>query len=82
MVLKDKFWVMAIESKKAAFSIEAGLAQILTYMLGSPQPEQPSYGMITTGGSFVFLKLVKGEPNRVRSSEFGVRSYRISKNIR
>jgi hypothetical protein len=30
-------------------------------MLGNPHPEQPSYGVITTGGSFVFLKLVKGE---------------------
>jgi len=69
LVLKDQFWVMAIESKKAAFSIEEGLAQILTYMLGSPQPEQPSYGMITTGGSFVFLKLVKGEPPQYATSK-------------
>ena len=69
LVLKDQFWVMAIESKKAAFSIEEGLAQILTYMLGNPQPEQPSYGMITTGGSFVFLKLVKGEPPQYATSK-------------
>ncbi len=61
VVLKEQFWVTAIESKKAAFSIEEGLAQILAYMLGNPHPEQPSYGVITTGGSFVFLKLVKGE---------------------
>jgi len=69
LVLKDQFWVMAIESKKAAFSIEEGLAQILTYMLGNPHPEQPSYGMITTGGSFVFLKLVKGEPPQYATSK-------------
>ncbi|MBO1351699.1 MAG: hypothetical protein EBE86_031970 [Hormoscilla sp. GUM202] len=60
---------MAIESKKAAFSIEAGLAQILTYMLGNPHPEQPSYGTIATGGSFVFLKLVKGEPPQYATSK-------------
>ncbi|MBC6422573.1 MAG: restriction endonuclease subunit R [Hormoscilla sp. SP5CHS1] len=69
LVLKDRFWVMAIESKKAAFSIEAGLAQILTYMLGNPHPEQPSYGTIATGGSFVFLKLVKGEPPQYATSK-------------
>jgi len=60
LVLKDQFWVMVIESKQAAFSIEEGLAQILAYMLGNPSPDKPSFGMITTGGSFVFIKLVKG----------------------
>lgn len=61
LVLTDQFWVMAIESKKFDFSIEAGRAQILSYMLGNPYPDRPSFGMITTGGSFIFLKLVKGE---------------------
>jgi hypothetical protein len=61
LVLTDQFWVMAIESKKFDFSIEAGRAQILAYMLGNPHPTKPSFGMITTGGSFIFLKLVKGE---------------------
>lgn len=60
LVLKDTIWVMVIESKQVEFSIEAGLAQILSYMLANPNPEKPSFGMITTGGSFIFLKLVKG----------------------
>jgi predicted type IV restriction endonuclease len=67
LVLKDTIWVMVIESKQVEFSIEAGLAQILSYMLGNPNPEQPSFGMITTGGSFIFLKLVKGD-----SSKYGL----------
>jgi hypothetical protein len=49
---------MIIESKRASYSIEAGLAEILSYMLGSPNQKQPIYGMITTGGSFAFVKLV------------------------
>ncbi|MHC5596751.1 MAG: restriction endonuclease subunit R, partial [Nostoc sp.] len=36
LILKDQFWVMIIESKRASFSIEQGLAQILAYMLGNP----------------------------------------------
>ncbi len=52
---------MVIESKKFDFSVEAGRAQILAYMLGNPHPEKPSFSMITTSGSFIFLKLVKGE---------------------
>jgi hypothetical protein len=61
LVLRNQFWVMVIESKKASFSIEAGRAQILAYMLANPHPEKPSFGMITTGGSFIFIKLIKGE---------------------
>jgi len=61
LVLKDTVWVMVIESKQVEFSIEAGLAQILSYMLANPNQEQPSFGMITTGGSFIFLKVISGE---------------------
>jgi hypothetical protein len=64
LVLKDQFWVMVIESKRAAFSIEAGLAQILAYMLAHENNNQSCFGMITTGGSFVFIKLVKGETSQ------------------
>jgi hypothetical protein len=61
LVLKDQFWIMVIESKRASFSIEAGLAQILAYMLANPNKKKSCLGMITTGGSFVFIKLVKSE---------------------
>lgn len=78
LVLKEQLWVMVIESKKASFSIEAGLAQILAYMLANPNPDQPSrgsalclpcFGMITTGGSFIFVKLVKGETKQYATSK-------------
>lgn len=61
LVLKEGFWVMVIESKQASYSIEAGLAQLLAYMLANPNSEKPGYGMITTGGTFIFVKLLKGE---------------------
>jgi len=75
LVLKDQFWVMVIESKQAAFSIEAGLAQILAYMLANENQEKPCFGMITTGGSFVFIKLVKGNtPEYALSRVFELRN--------
>lgn len=75
LVLKDQFWVMVIESKKDSFSFEAGLAQILAYMLGNPHPNKPSYGMINAGGSFIFVKLVKAEvPLYSTSNIFGIRN--------
>lgn len=75
LVLKDQFWIMVIESKRASYSVEAGLAQILAYMLGNPNPEKPCYGMITTGGNFVFIKLVRaGTPQYALSNIFEVRN--------
>jgi hypothetical protein len=69
LILKDQFWVMVIESKQAAYSIERGLAQILTYMLANPYPNKPNFGMITTGASFIFIKLVKRETLQYATSK-------------
>ena len=59
LVLTGNFWLMVIESKRPSYSLEAGLAQMLTYMLTSPNLKdgQPSYGMITNGGDFIFIKV-------------------------
>jgi len=48
-------------SKRLAYSLESGFAQMLAYMLASPNVEQdePSYGMITNGGSFIFIKVAQ-----------------------
>ena len=75
LVLKEKLWVMIIESKRAEFSIEAGLAQLLTYLLASPHVEHPNYGLIVTGGSFIFVKVVKTEiPQYATSKMFAIRN--------
>ena len=77
LFLKDHLWVMAIESKQARFSVEAGLAQILAYMLGAPHPQQTVFSMITNGESFIFVKLVKGEiPQYATSDLFGIGNQR------
>jgi len=62
LVLKDQIWLMIIESKRVTFSIEAGLAQILAYMLTNHNLERPKFGMITTGSTFIFIKLITGNP--------------------
>jgi hypothetical protein len=69
VVFKDRFWVMIIESKKASFSIEEGLAQILAYMIGSPISDKACFGLIATGSEFIFIKLVKGNPPRYALSK-------------
>ncbi len=67
LILNQKLWLTVIESKQIVYSVEAGLDQILGYMLAAPQPE--IYGMITSGGSFMFLKLLKGNPSRYATSD-------------
>jgi hypothetical protein len=69
LVLQNRLWVMIIESKKASFSVEQGLAQILAYMLGNPYLDQPSFGMIATGSEFIFVKLVQGNSPRYALSK-------------
>ena len=65
----NQFWVVVIESKQAAFSLEVGRSQLLTYMLANPHPEQPTYGLILNGSSFRFLKLVQGETSQYAVSK-------------
>jgi hypothetical protein len=38
LVLHNRLWLLLIESKRAATSIEAGLPQLLACMLASPNP--------------------------------------------
>ncbi|MEQ8962472.1 MAG: restriction endonuclease subunit R [Coleofasciculus sp. C2-GNP5-27] len=75
LLLNEQFWVSVIESKQVAYSVEAGLDQIIAYMLATPHPEKPVFGMITSGGSFMFIKLVKGEPPQYATSDiFDIRN--------
>lgn len=59
LVLFEQLWIMAIETKKADLSIDIGRAQLLAYLLASPDRSSPVFGMLTNGSSFRFLKLLK-----------------------
>lgn len=75
LVLKDRLWVLVVESKRASYSVEAGLAQILAYMLANPNLDQSCFGLLVNGSSFMFVKLVKGaSPQYSTSSLFGIRN--------
>lgn len=58
-LLKEQFWTLVIESKEFSFAPELGLAQLLTYILASPNSDSPCFGLIATGGAFLFVKLVR-----------------------
>jgi hypothetical protein len=74
LVLQDRFWVIVIESKRPGLSLEPGIPQALAYMLASPQPEKPLFGLITNGSNFIFLKMIQQEvPLYGLSDEFTLR---------
>ena len=75
LLMREQFWVAVIESKRFSFSMEAGLAQLLAYMLANPHPNQLGFGLIVTGRTFVFIKLIKDTVSQyVVSREFAIRN--------
>jgi hypothetical protein len=59
LILRERFWLVVIESKQSDFTVTKAVPQTLTYMFGSPNPERAAFGMITNGNDFLFLKLVQ-----------------------
>ncbi len=75
LLLNKHFWLTVIESKQVAYSVEAGLDQILAYMLAAPTTQNPVFGMITSGGSFMFIKVTKENPPKYATSDiFDIRN--------
>ncbi|EGK87750.1 restriction endonuclease subunit R [Microcoleus vaginatus PCC 9802] len=71
LVLMESFWVVAIEAKRTQYSLEAGLPQLLFYMLSNPNRDRPTFGLLTNGSNFRFLKLIKQDtPQYALSYEF------------
>ncbi|WP_404784844.1 type I restriction endonuclease [Altericista sp. CCNU0014] len=59
LVLKDRLWLLVIESKRSDFAVTRALPQALAYMLSNPELSQPTFGMITNGNEFLFLKATR-----------------------
>lgn len=58
LVINGDFWVLVIESKSSKFDVMQGLTQALTYLLNSPNKNQPTFAFITNGREFVFIKFI------------------------
>ncbi|HBE18479.1 MAG TPA: type I restriction endonuclease subunit R [Cyanobacteria bacterium UBA11149] len=68
LVLNHQIWVVVLESKKTALSVWAGLPQNLAYLMANPQPEKPSFGMMTNGDDILFVKLTQMEERQYNVS--------------
>lgn len=59
LVLNVRLWILVIEAKRANFDIQVAIPQALAYMLGNPEVQLPSFGFVTNGHTFIFLKLIR-----------------------
>jgi hypothetical protein len=74
LVIQKQLWVLVIESKKAGFSLKPGIPQALAYMMASPNSDKPTFGLVTNGSNFIFIKLTKQDtPQYALSDEFSLR---------
>jgi predicted type IV restriction endonuclease len=62
LVLQNQLWITVIESKRSDFSVTRAIPQTLSYLLANPSPHQPTFGLITNGNEFLFLKAIR-QPN-------------------
>lgn len=59
LVFHPPFWVLVIEAKRAQYSLVPAIPQALAYMLGNSNTGKPTFGFVTNGQEFKFIKLVK-----------------------
>lgn len=57
LVSNEQFWILVIEAKHAQFSLINAIPQCLAYMLANPNETSPTFGLVTNGSNFRFLKL-------------------------
>ena len=57
LVLQHAIWAVVIEAKSIQYDVMVALPQTLTYMMASPNQNQPLFGMITNGREFRFVQL-------------------------
>lgn len=62
LVLRDRLWIVVIESKKTALSVWAALPQSLAYLAANPDPDRPSFGFVTNGDE-LFLSNCNNNPS-------------------
>ncbi len=75
LTLKQDLWILVIESKRTQVDVMSALSQLLFYMLNNPNPVRETFGLITNGREFVFVKLSHQEtPKYAYSKAFDIQT--------
>lgn len=57
LIVQNQMWIWILEAKRTTFSPSLGIPQALAYMLTNPETVRPTYGLLCSGESCLFLKL-------------------------
>ncbi|MEO1146362.1 MAG: type I restriction endonuclease [Cyanobacteria bacterium J06638_22] len=69
LVINEFLWLVVIESKRSDFAVTRALPQTLAYMLGNPEQAQSTFGFITNGTEFLFLKAQRKPTSQYATSK-------------
>ncbi|WP_375472382.1 type I restriction endonuclease [uncultured Nostoc sp.] len=69
LVIQEQLWLLVIESKRSSFSLLEAISQALVYMLANPNQDKPTFGLVTNGSNFIFLKLTKENQQKYAISD-------------
>lgn len=58
------FGGLVLASKTTALSVWGALPQTLAYLMANPQPQVPSFGLVTNGDEVLFVKAVLQSPQQ------------------
>ncbi len=68
LVIRDRLWLIVIESKRYGFSVRQAIAQTLSYMAAAPV--SPVFALITTGEDYLFVKCDRDSSHYALSDKF------------
>ena len=69
LIVLEQLWVAVIETKNKQFSAGEALPQALFYMMNNPNTSKPTYGLVTNGTEFLFIKLMRQDTPQYAESE-------------
>lgn len=72
LVVQNQFWIWVLEAKRTTFSLSLGIPQALAYMLCNPNTYNSTYGILTGGEDFIFIKLRQQAPIYGLSRKFSI----------
>lgn len=76
LTLQDEFWLIVVEGKRGGFSVLQAVPQALTYMMATPHPDRPIFGLVTNGYDYLFIKLMQPDRCYALSHNFTLLSNR------
>jgi hypothetical protein len=77
LILHERLWAVVIEAKAKRLDMMEALPQALFHMMNSPHLDAPTYGLLTNGNRFIFVKLMRRDaPQFALSEDFSLQSKR------